>query len=110
MDALSLTAVADEQLALARRSGSGRAAHSVRGGQRAALRQTVLALVAGRELAEHESPGEASLHVLCGRVRLSAGTESVELAEGGYAAIPSERHSLAALEDSVVLLTVVAGS
>ena len=36
------------------------------------LRQTVIALVGGQELAEHESPGPASLLVLRGAVRLVA--------------------------------------
>lgn len=30
--------------------------------------------LAGHALAEHDSPGEATLHVLHGRVRLSAGS------------------------------------
>ena len=66
----SLTEVADQLLARAENSHSGRAAQSVYGGHDRVLRQTVIALAAGHELAEHESPGEATLQVLSGRVRL----------------------------------------
>lgn len=107
MDAVSLTTVAAEQIAAARDSSAGRSARTIHGGQGHALRQTVLALVGGRSLGEHESPGEATLQVLTGRVRLSAGTESAEGAAGDYLAVPPARHDLAAIEDSVVLLSVV---
>ena len=42
----SLTALADEQQALARTAHSGRAAHTVYGGHEHTLRQTLLALLA----------------------------------------------------------------
>ncbi len=106
--AVSLVSLAENQLAAARGASSGRAAHTVHGGRGAALRQTVLALAAGRALGEHESPGEATLQVLLGRVGLTAGPDHWDLAAGDHLAIPRVRHDLAALEDSVVLLTVVA--
>ena len=109
MEQTSLATLADEQIAVARESHSGRAAHTVYGGHEHALRQTLIALVAGQELAEHESPGEATLQVLRGHVRLSSGAESWEGRTGDYAVIPPDRHALAALEDSVVLLTVATG-
>ena len=107
MDALSLTALAEEQVAAAHASSAGRSARTIHGGQAHALRQTVLALVAGQALGEHESPGEATLHVLAGRVRLSAGDDSWEAATGDYLIIPPARHDLAAIDDSAVLLSVV---
>lgn len=107
MDSFALTALADELLAAARAARSGRGARSVHGGHDRRLRQTVLALAAGRGLDEHENPGEATLQVLCGRVRLSAGEESWRGAAGDFVVIPSRRHSLEAIEDSAVLLTVV---
>ncbi|MDN5895504.1 MAG: LuxR family transcriptional regulator, partial [Nocardioides sp.] len=82
MDVVSLTTLADEQLAAARASSAGRSAHTLHGGQQRALRQTVLALAGGRSLGEHESPGEATLQVLVGRVRLSAGEDWAEAAVG----------------------------
>lgn len=106
MDALSLTALVDEQLAAARSNGSGRSAHTVHGGHEHALRQTVIALTAGSGLAEHNSPGEATLQVLRGHVRLTAEGDSAEATAGDLLVIPPRRHSLDALADSAVLLTV----
>ncbi|MHA6783331.1 cupin domain-containing protein [Pseudonocardia saturnea] len=102
----SLTALARHQLELACHAASGRSAHTVFGGHEHVLRQTLIALAAGYGLDEHESPGEATLHVLHGRVRLNAGDVSWEGSPGDLLAIPDSLHSLDALEDSAVLLTV----
>ena len=87
-------------------STSGRAAHTPLGGSGHALRQTVLALRGGEALAEHASPGEASVLVLGGRVELRAGDDVTAGAEGDLLAVPSRPHSLTALTDATVLLTV----
>ncbi|SCF28718.1 Cupin domain protein [Micromonospora viridifaciens] len=102
----SLHALAEEQLGLARAAGSGRSARTVHGGPAAALRQTLIALVAGQELAEHASPGDATLQVLRGRVRLVAQDRSWPGEPGDLLVIPDARHAVHADEDSVVLLTV----
>jgi quercetin dioxygenase-like cupin family protein len=102
----SLKELAAEQLRLARDSSSGRSAVTVFGGQIHDMRQTLIALAAGRTLAEHDSPGEASLQVLQGSVTLMAGGESWRGQEGDYLVIPPERHDLHAESDAVVLLTV----
>jgi quercetin dioxygenase-like cupin family protein len=107
MQSVSLTSLAAEKLAEARQTHSGRAAHTIHGGHTHELRQTVLALVAGCGLAEHDSPGEATLHVLHGHVRLTAGDDAWDGKTGDYVAIPPQRHTLQAVEDSVVMLTVV---
>jgi quercetin dioxygenase-like cupin family protein len=107
METISLTGLSAEKLAEAQRSHSGRAAHTIHGGHTHELRQTVVALLAGRDLAEHESPGEATLQVLLGHVRLNAGSESWDGKTGDYVAIPAQRHALQAVEDSVVMLTVL---
>lgn len=78
MHLLSLTTLVDEQLGAARAAGNGRSARTVQGGHEHALRQTVIALIAGSELADHRSPGEAALQVLHGRVRLTTVTDSRE--------------------------------
>lgn len=89
-----------------RTGGGGRAAAAAIGGHEKVLRQTVIAMVAGAALSEHENPGEASVHVLTGRVRLSAGQHSWEGRPGDLLVVPGSSHSLQALEDSAVLLTV----
>ena len=57
-------------------------------------------------MGEHQAPGEATLLVLVGRVRLSAGDDSWEGAEADHVVIPQHRHDLEAITDAVVLLTV----
>ena len=73
MESISLTSLADEKLTEARQAHSGRAAHTLHGGHTHELRQTLMALLAGHELSEHDSPGQASLQVLKGHVHLTAG-------------------------------------
>lgn len=107
MDVSSLNEHVDQLLTKARNASAGRAAHTVHGGQQHQLRQTVIALASGQELAEHDSPGEATLQVLTGRVRLAGASGAADCGTGDFVLIPPERHSLAALEDSAVLLTVV---
>ncbi len=90
---------------LAQNAPSGRSAHTVYGGHEHTLRQTLIALAAGRKLDEHENPGEATVYVLQGRVRLSAGDKSWDSPPGHQMIVPDARHTLEALEDAVVLLT-----
>lgn len=106
MQKLSLDALARQQLEKATASTSGRAAHTVYGGHEHVLRQTMIALTAGSALSEHENPGEATLQVHSGRVRVVAGDHSWEGRSGDLIVIPSARHTLEAREASVVLLTV----
>jgi quercetin dioxygenase-like cupin family protein len=107
MEKISLTALAREHLEKARSTNSGRSAHTVYGGHEHALRQTLLALTADSELGEHDSPGEATLQVLHGRVRITNSQAGWEGSAGDQIVIPQDRHGLRAIEDSVVLLTVV---
>jgi quercetin dioxygenase-like cupin family protein len=109
LDNISLTALAREQLELARRASSGRSSRTVYGGREHELRQTVIALAAGQTSAEHENPGEATVFVLHGRVRLVAGQRSWSGPAGHMIIVPDQRHSLEALEDSAVLLTTAMG-
>jgi quercetin dioxygenase-like cupin family protein len=102
----SLTALGRGQLELARAASSGRSAHTVFGGHEHVLHQTLIALAAGHGLDEHDSPGDATVHVLHGRVCLHAGTDSWEGSAGDLLIVPAVRHTLDALEDSTVLLTV----
>jgi quercetin dioxygenase-like cupin family protein len=102
----SLDALAREQLEAAHRAPAGRSAHTIFGGHEHVMRQTLIALVGGRELAEHENPGEATVHVLHGRVRLVAGENSWSGRRGDLLIVPDRSHRLVADEDAAVLLTV----
>ena len=106
MDGHSLHQLVDEHLGNAREASAGRSAVTLHGGHDHRLRQTLIALVGGRSLGEHESPEEGTLHVLHGHVRVRAGDETWEGEEGDFVKLPPQRHDLEAVEDSAVLLTV----
>jgi quercetin dioxygenase-like cupin family protein len=106
MQKVSLEALGRELLERAVAAGGGHTADTVVGGHERVLRQTVIAMLEGAVLAEHENPGEATVYVLRGRVRLSAGDLSWEGRPGDLLVVPDARHSLEALEASAVLLTV----
>lgn len=110
MEKFSLTALARDQLDRAKAGRSGRSSTTVYGGHEHTLRQTVVALVDGSALDEHESPGEATLQVLTGRVQLTASDDAWIGRAGDLLVIPPARHSLQALEDSTILLTVAKSS
>jgi quercetin dioxygenase-like cupin family protein len=106
---INLPDVAATLLEVARTSQAGRAGRTLIPGAGAPLKQTVMALVAGQSLADHESPGAATLQVLAGAVLLTGGGEAMELHTGDHAAIPPVRHGLVALDDAVVLISVGQG-
>lgn len=106
MQKFSLTALAREQLELARAASSGRSATTVYGGHEHVLRQTMIALASGRRLDDHTNPGQATVHVLTGRVTLRAEGNAWPGSPGDLLVVPDAIHSLEAQEDAVVLLTV----
>jgi quercetin dioxygenase-like cupin family protein len=107
MEPLSLDALITALFDRARETSSGRAAHNLLAGREHPLSQTVIAILDGHGLGEHDSPGEATLQLLRGRVRFTAASGSCELGAGDFLPLPRERHSVDALEDSVLLLSVV---
>ncbi|WP_030167539.1 cupin domain-containing protein [Spirillospora albida] len=106
MHKISLDARVKDHLQRAAAASTGRSSDTVYGGHEQVLRHTLIALTAGTSLAEHESPGEATLHVLRGRVRLTAGDDAWDGIAGDMIIIPPRRHAVEALEDSALLLTV----
>lgn len=75
-------------------------------GHERVLRQTAIGMIEGSELAEHENPGETTVRVLRGRVRLSSRGEFWDGRPGDLLKVPDARHGLLALETSAVLLTL----
>jgi quercetin dioxygenase-like cupin family protein len=106
MRKFSLEALGREHLDRAASSSNGRSATTVFGGHEHVLRQTLIALLAGNSMAEHDSHGDATVIVLRGRVRLHADDDSWDGRTGDMLDIPCTRHSVTAVEDSVILLTV----
>ncbi|MEV1203207.1 cupin domain-containing protein [Microbispora rosea] len=105
MTRVSLTALARDLLALARKADTGRSATTVHGGYDRSLRQTVMALRQGEHIHEHEHPGEVTVHVLYGRVRLVAGRDSWDGRPGDLLAMPERRHRVEAVQDCAFLFT-----
>lgn len=63
----------------------------------------------GAELAEHAAPGAATVQVLDGRIRARVGDEEFEVAAGRLLAFDAKvRHSVEAIEESTLLLTLAA--
>ncbi|HCS60627.1 MAG TPA: LuxR family transcriptional regulator [Microbacterium sp.] len=106
MQKISIEALARQQLEAAAVANSGRAADTVFGGHEKVLRQTVIGMTQGTVLGEHENPGEATVYVLEGRVRLWNGEDSWQARAGDLLIMPDARHSLEAEEDAAILLTV----
>lgn len=106
MESVNINDVAQAACEKARAASSGRAATTIHGGRNLKLRQTIIALKAGHELAEHESPGEATLLVLTGQLTLHVGAEHWTGAEGDYLHIPAASHSVTAVSDTTFMLTV----
>jgi quercetin dioxygenase-like cupin family protein len=106
MDVASTNQLSADLLAKAASAESGRSSVTVYSRPGARLRQTLMALAAGRVMGEHKSPGDASLLCMQGRVRVRAGDAEVELGPGDLVALPPQRHDVEALEPSVLFLTV----
>jgi quercetin dioxygenase-like cupin family protein len=106
MQKVSLEALSRQHLERAASSSTGRSSQTIYGGHEHVLRQTLIALRAGSVLAEHESPGEATVLVRRGRIRLVADEASWDGMAGDLLIVPDARHSLEAVEDAVIVLTV----
>jgi len=107
MEKWSLTALADGLLTNALNATDGRGVRTIDGGRPHLLHQTLIALARGQRLDEHDNPGEATVQVLRGRVRITAGEDTADGLPGQLLIMPRTRHTLTAVEDTVVLLTVV---
>lgn len=104
---LDLEAVAGELLEEAAALAAGRSARTLTPGAGAALKQTLLALTAGQRLQDHVAPGPTTLLGVTGTAVLSDDEQRVTLTEGVWIPCPTGPHSLEAVSDAVVLITVV---
>jgi quercetin dioxygenase-like cupin family protein len=67
-------------------------------------------LHAGAKLQEHAARGAATVQVLDGRIRLQIGDETLEVPAGRLAVFDAGvRHSVEAVDDSTLLITLVSG-
>jgi quercetin dioxygenase-like cupin family protein len=105
-DTTSLADVARSHVERARAADHGRSDHTVHGRHDRVLRQTVVALRAGTTLPEHHSPREATLQVLAGRIWLTVGAQTLDAVAGDLLTVPAAAHTLSAVEDSALLLSV----
>lgn len=107
MQRICVEALANQQIKLAGcQDGHQVASDTIVGGHERMLRQTVVGMTRGAELGEHNSPGEATVYVLRGRVRMTSEDNSWVARTGDLLKMPETRSRLEALEDSAVLLTV----
>lgn len=108
--ALDLETLADRLLEQALGSPDRRATLKLDLAQ-STLRHIAMAFDTGEGLPEHSNPGEATLRVLRGHVRLSwsnaTGDHDIEVRPGMLVRIPDATHRVEALEPSVMLLTAV---
>jgi quercetin dioxygenase-like cupin family protein len=71
------------------------------------LRMVLIALHKGAELKTHTAPGIINVQVMEGRITFSTAERSVDLTEGKVAVLHTGiPHSVAAIEESVFLLTI----
>lgn len=97
--------LAEEHLAIALDAPHGRSAVMI--AQDGPLRQTVIALRAGVELGEHNSPSAGTVFVLEGAIAVVSAEGRATVSENQLEPLPRERHSIEAAEDAVFLLTAV---
>ncbi|MFL4475130.1 cupin [Paeniglutamicibacter sp. MACA_103] len=88
-------------------STNGRSAVAVLNDGR--LRHTLVTLLAGSSLNDHEKPEAATLQVLSGSIVVNWAGESRSIAHGGLFVLPAAIHNVVASEDSAFLLTSLAG-
>jgi quercetin dioxygenase-like cupin family protein len=106
---IDLPTATEAVLAEARVAKAGRAGRTLTPGAGLPLKQALLALTEGTVLADHESPGDATLQVLTGHVHLTTDDRIIELTSGDWVPIPALRHGVEAITDAVLLITVAAG-
>ncbi|GAA3321473.1 cupin domain-containing protein [Paeniglutamicibacter sulfureus] len=88
-------------------SNNGRSAVAVLNDGR--LRHTLITLLAGSTLNDHEKPEAATLQVLRGSIVVNWLGDSRAIAHGGLFVLPDAIHNVVATEDCAFLLTSLVG-
>jgi hypothetical protein len=107
MEKWSLTALADGLLSHAVSASTRRSGCTVHGGLRHQLRQTMIASVAGADAGQLRSSGRGDRASAPRPVRIAAGDDTTDGSAGQLLIVPAAGHTVQALDDTVVLLTVV---
>jgi quercetin dioxygenase-like cupin family protein len=103
-----LAALAEAHLSAARSAPYGRSTELIVHDHQ--LRQTVIALLEGQSLSEHNAPPAATLQVLVGSVEVTARDDLDTVVRAGELSdLTHHRHAVRALEDTAFLLTTVTG-
>ena len=103
---LDLRAAGRELLDKAAGLRAGRSARTLTPGRGARLKQSLLALKAGERLQDHLAPGPTTVLGIQGTAVLHHADASVTVTAGVWTTCPTEAHSLEAVSDTVVLITV----
>lgn len=86
-------------------TGSGRQARTL--AKYGGLRVVLMTLRSSAQIAEHQTAGAISVHVLSGHVRVHALGRTFDLTAGRLLSLaPEVRHSLEAVSESALLVTI----
>jgi quercetin dioxygenase-like cupin family protein len=100
-----LAAAVEEILAAARTSPAKHAARTLV--KEGPLRLVLLGFQAGAALKEHHADGPVTIQVLAGDVKIDAAGSERQFGTGGLLVLDANvRHSVTAVSDAVILLTV----
>jgi quercetin dioxygenase-like cupin family protein len=103
-----LAALTRTHLTAARAAANGRSTELIVHDHQ--LRQTVIALLEGQSLSEHNAPPAATIQVLLGSVEVTARDDLDTVVRAGeLSGLTHHRHAVRALEDAAFLLTTVTG-
>jgi len=69
-----------------------------------------IVMTAGKEISEHDAPGEITVHCLEGKIAFTASGKTQELEAGQMLYLDAEEpHSVKCIEDASFLLTILLG-
>jgi len=105
MNRLSLSEIADDQIALARDAEAGMSGYEVHD-DGSPVQHTVLAMTAGQRIEVNHAPQHASALVISGRIVMRTADGPADGMTGDLFVVSGEPHSVTSREDSVLLITV----